>query len=226
MKIAVIFSGQPRTASSSFENLKANVFTDEHEFTYFGHIWKQSDDDGDFRGWKTPFNYEELDNSLKLYSFEKIEIEKQKMFKNFWEGKVGEFANGYPMNYSIQRACLLFKDYIEKSQNSFDFVLKIRLDHLLTQKINFENLDLDKVHVSAESWSGSRIVDDTLCGTSQKNFIKIYSTIFDDYFEKYKNSESIPNTETSFTERLIDIELYKDVIRNPMFNFRLNRYKA
>lgn len=223
MKIAILFSGQPRTVKVSYENLKHNLFSTEHDIKCFAHIWSESDEDGDHRGWKTPINYEELQDCLQIYQFQRVQIDKQKMFKNLWEGKTGPFGNIYPMNYSLQKMSQLFKNYVDEFSENFDFVIRMRFDHFLKQKIEFDKIDVNKIHVSGTSWAGTNVVDDTLCGASQDNIIKIYNNIFDNHIEKYKNQTNIPNPEICFTQHLIDSDLYHLICKNHMFDFGLNR---
>lgn len=223
MKIAILFSGQPRTVKLSYENLKDSIFYSEHDIKYFAHIWSESDEGATHKGLKLPVFYEELRDCLEIYKFERVQIDKQKMFKNLWYGKSGEFGNLYPMNYSLQKVTQLFKNYVEEFSENFDFVVRMRFDHYLKQRVDFDKIDINKIHVSGESWGTSPIVDDTICCASQENIIKIYNSIFDSQVEKYKNEQIIPNPEVCFTQHLIDNELYYLVSKNHMFNFGLNR---
>ena len=106
---------------------------------------------------------------------------------------------------------------ITLSQGSIDFYKTIGVD------FNLENVDPNKINVSAWHWGGSEICDDNLYVSNSDLYRKIHYDAFDNLIEDAVKLGRIYFQEKNFT-RMIDRKgLYDLVVKQPDLKFDLLR---
>lgn len=215
MKIAVVFYGQPREVIDSYPSIKEKLLDNPNiEIDLFGHFWESND-------------YKE---ALELYSFKSYILEQPKDFSNLYEGKTGFCAKSftlYPMWYSIQSGCRLFKEYVEKTNTKYDFVVRIRFDMNFRHNLVFDDLDKSILYTSEAAWGGHPyLFDDSwgICG--QDRYIEIYEDIYSKFVFRHLDRRFVHRGEENTYEHLRDMELLDIVKRERMLDFALNRDKG
>ena len=215
MKIALIFYGQPRDVIDSYQSFKDKVFSNtDADIDCFAHMWESHD-------------YKE---ALELYKFTEVKLEQPKDFSELYEGKTGFCSKSftlYPMWYSIQSACRLFKKYIETNNVNYDFVVRVRFDMWFHHQLKYETLDSNLLYTSNAAWGFHEyLFDDSwgICG--QARYIEIYENIYDIFKNRHINRDFIHRGEENTYEHLKDLSLLSIVKRERMLDFALNRDKG
>lgn len=215
MKIAVVFYGQPREVVDSFPSIKEKLLDNPNvDIDLFVHMWKSND----------------YEDALKLYSFTEYKLDDPKDFSNLYEGKNGFCPKSftlYPMWYSIQSGCRLVKEYIEKNNVTYDFVVRIRFDMYFHHKLTFDNLDKKLLYTSNAAWGGHPyLFDDSwgICG--QERYIEIYEDIYSKFVFRHLDRRFVHRGEENTYEHLKDMGLLDIVKREKMLDFALNRDKG
>ena len=136
MKIALCFSGQPRSFKAGYEYYKRNLFA-HYEVDVFIHSWN------------TEFNTE----LVKLY--------KPVAYK-FEDVPAGDFDSKYTNTpnpkkwparytvyalYSMYQSLLLKQQHETTNQFTYDWVIKSRTDYALNGRIQFEQCEKDKIYI-------------------------------------------------------------------------------
>jgi hypothetical protein len=136
MKIALCFSGQPRSFEKGYDYYKKNLL-DNYDVDIFIHSWN------------TEYNEKIID----LYK------PKDYLFENKLEGNFDSLYTNTPdienfpprftvsMLYSMYKSCQLKINYEMKQKFIYDWVIKSRTDYALNGKIPFENLDKNKLYI-------------------------------------------------------------------------------
>lgn len=215
MKIAVVFYGQPREVVDSYQSIKENLLDNSNvEIDLFGHFWKSND-------------YTEV---LELYNFKDYILEEPKEFSNLYEDKNAFCPKSftlYPMWYSIQSGCRVFKNYVEKNNVEYDFVVRIRFDMHFRHKLTFDNLNKNLLYTSEAAWGGHPyLFDDSwgICG--QDIYIEIYEEIYSKFVFRHLDRRFVHRGEENTYEHLRDMDLLDIVKRERMLDFALNRDKG
>jgi len=135
--IALCISGQPRSYAKGFEYIKRNLL-DYYNVDIFYHTWYNV---------KTKFN--EIEN---LYQPKSFLIDKP--LPNTYENKYTripsvKFPAYFTVSafYSIFQANKLKKEYEQKNNFIYDWVVRIRFDFALNVKIDFDLLDNNKLYL-------------------------------------------------------------------------------
>jgi hypothetical protein len=207
MKIALVFYGQPRHVKENFNSFQQNIL-DGNDVDVFGHTWDCND--------ITDIGY---------YDFKKIKVEPQNNFEDYYIGKTGlpKFQNNAPMWYSTQGGCDVLKEYVDETNTHYDFVVRARYDIFLRYKIDFTKLDKDLIYVSEQAWPGSHMWDDSWGISSYENYVKIYSDLYTNYYNKHLHSQFIDRSEQNFWEHINEKGLQDKIKRERMIDFALFR---
>jgi len=207
MKIALVFYGQPRHVKENFNSFQQNIL-DGNDVDVFGHMW---DCDG-----ITDIGY---------YDFKRIKIEPQNNFEDFYVGKTGlpKFKSNAPMWYSTQSVCDVLKNYVDETNTYYDFVIRSRYDIFFRHKIYFTQLDTDFIYVSEQAWPDSYMWDDSWGISNYENYVKIYSDLFTNYYNKHLHSQFIDRSEQNFWEHINEKGLQDKIKREKILDFALFR---
>lgn len=136
MKIALCFSGQARSFQKGFDFYKKNLLS-FYNVDVFIHTWA----------------FDESEKLIKLYNPVSYAVESKlsddldKIYTNTpipekWPARFTVSAI-----YSMQKSCLLKKQYEDKNNFKYDWVIKSRTDYALNAFIPFENLDSTKMYI-------------------------------------------------------------------------------
>ena len=210
MKIALVFYGEPRNVKKSYNSFEQNIL-EGNDVDVFGHTW-------DTKG---------LSECFDCYDFKKVMVEPHHNFEDFYVGKTGldKFKNNASMWYSTQCAYDVLKEYVHETNTEYDFVIRSRYDISFGHKINFTLLDNEFIYVSEAAWSGSHMWDDSWGISSYENYVKIYSDLFTNYYNKHLPSTYIDRSEQNFWEHINEKGLQDIIKRETMLDFGLNRNK-
>lgn len=208
MKIALVFYGQPRNVKENFNSFQQNIL-DGNNVDVFGHIWHSGT----------------ITECFDCYDFKRVKIEPQNNFEDYYIGKTGlpKFQNNAPMWYSTQGGCDVLKEYVDETNTHYDFVIRTRYDIFFRHKIDFTQLDKDLIYVSEAAWAGSHMWDDSWGISSYENYVKIYSDLFTNYYNKHLHSQFIDRSEQNFWEHINEKGLQDKIKRERMIDFALFR---
>lgn len=203
MKIAVVFSGVPRELERSSWYFKEWMFSD-FDVDVFSYVWKLDE-------------YKDLD---RIYDHTVLQYNQP---IDFFEQYPRTNINVYSHWYGLQNACRSFKNYVDVNKKSYDLIVRTRHDIALYYKINFNNLDPSLLNVADCHWPGHVLFDDNLLVTSQANYFKIYSGIYDWYESRSNGREFNVVPEQELYNYLNDIDMLGLVKRNKELDFILTR---
>lgn len=161
MKIAVVYSGMPRLIQRSSDIFKRNLF-DGNQVDVFSYVWRADE-------------YKELD---QFYDHRVLQYQEP---IDFFAKYSPTQVNVYSHWYGLQHACRSFQQYVESRNIEYDIIVRTRHDIALYNRIDFQSMDLSRLHVADCHWPGHTIFDDNLMILGQANYFKVFSTIFDWY---------------------------------------------
>jgi hypothetical protein len=136
MKIALCFSGQPRSFKAGYEYYKRNLF-DHYEVDVFIHSW----------------NTEHNDEIVKLYN--PVAYEFEDVLKDDFDSKYKNvpFPQKWPARFAVYAIYSMYKSLLLKQQReianqfAYDWVIKSRTDYALNGIIPFEQCEKDKIYI-------------------------------------------------------------------------------
>ena len=168
MKIALCFSGQPRFIKESASLIKENVIQD-YDVDVFSHLWFDEGLQtkpykyGGSGGWiKQRISDESIDDFIKLYNPKELLVEPSKQFldsnlsgnylpsmQRYKSGSIDnpndpdfearDVNNITSYHYSLMRSCLLKKEYEYDNDFKYDYVVRMRTDAMIHNKIKYES---------------------------------------------------------------------------------------
>jgi len=177
MKIALCFSGQPRFIERVAPYIKENVIGD-YEVDVFAHLWFDEDLQtkpykyGGSGGWvKQRISSNAIEEFEKIYNPKKLVVEKSKKFldstlSDNYMPSLDRYKGGKPdysrepnfevrdvnniisYHYSLLQACLLKKEYEYANDFKYDYVVRMRTDSMVHNKIQYESFPKDIVFFS------------------------------------------------------------------------------
>lgn len=185
-KIAVLYSGMPRTFRRCYQS-HLNFFSlDGYQFDFFFHLWSNNT-------YKRSAEVDKEDIEVlrkditDIYSPKKIKIEEQ----------VGSYY-GIPQIYSWQQSCKLKTEYQKESNEVYDFSIKFRPDIVIKglseneKRMKFEMLGR---HHLLFRWAtlenGKTRVGDMMFGGQSKEMDTLLDNVYD--FHKYKIKTESPS---------------------------------
>lgn len=187
MKIALVYSGQPRDIKECFPNHWETFWkTNEGcEVDVFAHMWNDEGgyfwDDHKVRGkwesWQVPFMQEN-------WRPKGLELEQPKVFESDVFKPDPRFPhpinNTISMMYSLYKANELKKKYEEENNFKYDCVVRLRTDTLFFSKVGpLKDYDLDYCYVKNVYAHTDYGIDDQFAFSNSENM--------DKYFDAYEN---------------------------------------
>lgn len=172
MKIALCFSGEPRSFQKGYEYYKRNLLND-YDVDVYIHTW----------------NKDGVQDLLALYNPKSYLIETKPKDNGISEShKVNNpdpikrpAFNAYCMFQSIYKSSQL----MQKSGKEYDWVIKSRTDYALNVKIPFAELDSSKLYIpNCRMFPARDYGNDQFAFSSQINMIN-YMSVFENAEEYY-----------------------------------------
>jgi hypothetical protein len=204
MKIALIFSGIPRYLHKSSLNIKRTLIQN-HDVDIFSYVWKTSE----FEYLNYVYNHTVL-QTIDFKIVEKLPASRHNIFSH-WFGK--------------QFACHSFREFVQATKRSYDFIVRTRHDICFYNNIHFEKLNPELLNVSLKHWNGhpTPIFDDNLMITSQQNYFNFYGDIFDWYSGQTTNNfEDI--SEEKLTEFAFNKNVFPSINKSSIIDFELTKH--
>lgn len=154
MKIALCFSGQPRSFEKGYEYYRKNLL-EENQVDIFIHSWN------------TEYNQRLIElYKPKSYLFEDtLNGNFDSVYKNTPDAENFPPRFTVSMLYSMYKSCKLKTNYEIKNGFVYDWVIKSRTDYALNGKIPFDKLEKDKLYIP-----NCRMVPDRDFGNDQFAF--------------------------------------------------------
>jgi hypothetical protein len=213
MKIALCFSGQPRFINKCFSSIRTNVISN-YDVDVFAHLW--FDEDLINKPYKYGGNGKWVDQRIspdaikdfvKLYNPKNMIIEKSKTFKDsailfdqtqhkYYPGSImsvnePDFRNRTVNNtlsyfYSLNRVCLLKKEYEYAHDFKYDYVVRCRTDSMVNTLVDYKIYNTNNIHYSnINNQPDGMICDWLIWGASEEMDVcmSVFST-FDLIMEK------------------------------------------
>ncbi len=203
MKIALLFSGQPRFIDTAAPYITSNLI-EGYDVDVFAHLWY---DEGltsvPFNKWRTsepgwhdkviPENA--IDNFVNTYNPVDIAVEESRRFNSpdvkidiqkYWAGGIGTpdfekitINNSMSKFYSNLSVNLLKKKYEHAHGFKYDWVVSCRTDTIVKTKIPYERFDSNLIHYSNVLNQPDGMICEWLNFGSSKNmdcFMSIYNS--------------------------------------------------
>lgn len=225
MKVALILTGLARKVQEGYDGYWKYII-ENHDVDLYLHAW-YSKPDG-------ITNHEDSDDVSKIYKNPKyLKIEHPFKFTEYRNGidnphndksrplenfdVYGNFRC-FPMFYSWESTY----NQVENSNIEYDCIIRSRYDIAGTQ-LDLNNIDLTKINTAYNHWVSSRIHDDNLCVTNQKNSHIMFSNIFTDIVKYHKSIGYINGAEKNFTDYLERRNLIDITVKSNKINFELLR---
>jgi len=212
MRVAIVISGLPRKVKEGYNQFWKSIIENYNADVYL-HFWED----------------EEYEKILSVYNPKKYISEKPFSFAEYVDGLeadeslsrptkpydvAGNFR-GFPMFHGWQKACKLIDE-------DYDYVIRGRYD--LGGYCNLENVDPNKINVSAWHWgNGHDICDDNLFISNSKIYNEIHRDAFDNLIEDAMKIGRIYFQEKNFTRMIQRKGLHDLVVKHPDLKFDLLR---
>ena len=166
MKIALCFYGQSRNIDKSYENIYNNIIKDNN-VDIFIHTWKNN----------------LYDRAIKFYDPISYTISTDMNF-DYRKKTNDPHINVYPQLYSISKVRQLKIDHELEYDIKYDIVIKMRMDLVLYNKIDFINIDSSKINVCSNKHPHHRWFDDNFSISNSYLFDRFYNMfdVADEYF--------------------------------------------
>jgi len=232
MKIALCFFGITRSLRYTIDSIKDNILEElnknniEYDIllhTYFldsyinYRVNTESIKDMDNDEYKLlKAKYVQIDNQDKIKK--EINMEQYRTHKDPWHTKYNSVDNFILAQYSK----LQIVKMIEKSENSYDYIIYLRPDVLYLYKFNIDFLNRIKdniICIPKDSLFGKYRFNDRFAITNKETY-KIYGNVFNDLLEISKNQPL--HSETILGERLYNNNIKIDYIRIKFRRIRAN----
>jgi len=189
MKIALCFSGQPRFIEQVAPSILENVIGD-HDVDVFAHLWFDEDLQtkpykyGGTGKWKDQrISPDAIEKFKEIYKPKGILVENSKKFldsnlsgnylaslKRYKWGsidnpdepnfEVRDVNNIISYYYSLMKVCTLKKEYEHENDFKYDYVLKIRTDSIVHNKIQYEGFPKDIIFFSGNQNQPDGMIND------------------------------------------------------------------
>jgi len=189
MKIALCFSGQPRFIEQVAPSILENVIGD-HDVDVFAHLWFDEDLQtkpykyGGTGKWKDQrISSDAIEKFKEIYKPKGILVENSKKFldsnlsgnylaslKRYKWGsidnpdepnfEVRDVNNIISYYYSLMKVCTLKKEYEHENDFKYDYVLKIRTDSIVHNKIQYEGFPKDIIFFSGNQNQPDGMIND------------------------------------------------------------------
>lgn len=196
MKIALCLSGQIRSFEKGFEYVKSNLL-DHYSTDVFIHTWSKN--------W--------TNKVIELYSPKDILIEDDSIFQNFSQYKAPSprhyvlrpARNTILLYRSIRYADILRQSYNEK----YDFVIRSRFDFALNVKINFEQLDKDKIYFCNTRANSEKTIMHDQFAIAHPSLMSRYSSLYSN-IDTYHYDGCLVNGENLLEYHMLKTKLAPD----------------
>lgn len=189
MKIALCFSGQPRFIEQVAPSILENVIGD-HDVDVFAHLWFDETLQtkpykyGGTGKWKDQrISPDAIEKFKEIYKPKSILVENSKKFldsnlsgnylaslKRYKWGsidnpdepnfEVRDVNNIISYYYSLMKVCTLKKEYEHENDFKYDYVLKIRTDSIVHNKIQYEGFPKDIIFFSGNQNQPDGMIND------------------------------------------------------------------
>ena len=177
MKLALVLSGQLRSFKEGYQYLKTNLLENNNVDIYI-HTWSKNWD-------KTV---------LELFEPKDILIEDDSIFNNFSNYRI--VSNNHPArNTILMYRSIRYADMLRKnSKVEYDWIIRSRFDFALNTKINFNNLDKNKMYFcdTRSNFYATEVHDQFAIATPTD--MNIYSSVYEN-IDKYHSEGCVVNGE-------------------------------
>lgn len=203
MKIALVFSGLARELVRSSPSIRQKLIQN-YDVDVYSIVW----------------NTHEFDRLPLAYNHKLIDGHHPLDFSPCGETKFSI----HPHMYGIQRACRVFREYTEKHNLKYDFVIRTRHDITVHNFIQFEKLDPNILYQANCHWPGWGYFDDNFLICNQQKYYEIYEHLHDWYLSKHTVNTYDDIPEARWTDYLNETNNSLRVLRHNMFDFSVTRF--
>jgi len=177
MKLALVLSGQLRSFEQGYEYIKTNLL-DHYDVDVFFHTWSKN--------WNNKV--------LVLYNPKEVLVEDDAIFGDFKHYRIE--SNNHPArNTVLMYRSIKYANMLRQNSGiKYDWILRTRFDFALNTKINFQDLEPNKMYFCDTNSNVDRttVHDQFVIATS--NNMNIYSDVYDN-IEKYHTEGCVVNGE-------------------------------
>lgn len=205
MKIALVFSGQPRFIDGISYNSIKKIFLDKYDCDVYAHFWFSQDISTSYETapWSTlgniSFPSDTLDTFNKLYNPVKLSFDEPLVHDDKYKKYTKSHSHsGYlihSMYTSMQKAYKLIDNI-----NQYDYIIKIRPDIIFDISLDLNSIDRNSIHAIQIRNYPDILYNDTF--TIVPPDISNYFFNIIDYIDTYYNSGILCNAEEIFTKHL------------------------
>ena len=222
MKIALVFSGQPRFIDGMSYNSIKEFFLNKYDCDVYAHFWFSQDTSTSYETapWSTlgniSFPSDTLDIFNKLYNPVKLSFDEPLVHDDKYKKYTNSHSHSgyliYSTYTSLQKAYKLIDNI-----NQYDYIIKIRPDIIFNIKFDVNNIDPHSIHVIPMREHPDILYNDTFAIVPPS--ISNYFFNMVDYIDKYYTSGTLCNHEEMFTAHVISSNYRINPIDMSKFRF-------
>jgi hypothetical protein len=206
-KIALLFSGQPRTIkysrnSKSYQSIKYCLL-DKYDCDVFCHTWIAPSEIkmnvgpwSDLNSFSCEGNELEIIKDLynpKIFEYdEPLDETKIKIFKNVANEKAPYNYNS--LYYSMKRCFELFETYCNKNNMKYDVIIRIRFDTIVSRLFNLNDIQNNTIYFSNRLNSRPEVLSNQMVISTHYQAISDLMKSYDK-FEEYSEDGCMQNDE-------------------------------
>lgn len=184
MKKAISFSGQSRFVREGLESLRVNLSNFE-EYDIFIHTWESP-----------------RSKDVLLYNPKNCIIEPQRqVVPSIVKEYSPEHFTHFSMFYTMKESLRLKKEYEIANNFKYDLVIRTRFDVYLESKLNPTDYNLESGVFSPDVCGNPAVISDWFNFSNSDN-MDVYSEIYDNIIEFYKQGVMITSGEELITHML------------------------
>jgi len=144
-RIAICFSGQPRTWRKCIESWQKNLFAELENVDIFCHIWDFNTPPYSItpEAKNIPVSLDEINELFAILKPVRFEIESVREFPIMKENQIITTPAFLSQYYGIMSAARLKREFQIKNNIEYDIVIKMRYDALIMSPIIIPNQDID-----------------------------------------------------------------------------------
>lgn len=190
-KIALCFSGQPRFIEEAYSSIKTNIIKDEN-IDIFAHLWFDDNlTDKPYKyGGNGNWQYQRISKNAietfkQRYNPVYLIVENSKKFKNsfleetyqpsllrYKKGAINnllepnfierDINNIFSYYYSLNKVCLLKKQYEYLNNFKYDLVIRMRTDAIIHTNLNYNSIEDNTLYYSDNQKQPDNMINDWL----------------------------------------------------------------
>jgi hypothetical protein len=177
MKIALVLSGQTRSYEQGYEYINKNLLS-RYDVDVFFHTWSKN--------WNNKI--------LELYNAKQALVEDPSIFGEFKQYRIVSESHPAKNTIMMYRSMKYADSLRQNSGIEYDWIVRTRFDFALNKKINFEELDSNKMYFCDTRKNEQRTTVHDQFVIANSNDMKTYCNVYEN-IDAYHSEGCVVNGE-------------------------------